>query len=384
MSSFPIYASLIAVAGIFYCLVVTALLVGLRRLPTTRSQHTPFVSIVVAARNEAVNLDRLLTSLTTQTYPNYEIVIANDRSEDETSAILERWSTAIPRIRLIHITHTPHGWSPKKYALTKAIEHSKGEIICLTDADCVPPPMWVSGLVQFFSQDVGVVAGYSPYDEGLTPKTSRVGFFRMLLVRFVTYEETKAALWSAGAIGLGAAWLCTGRNLAYRRSVFDEVYGFETIKHSLSGDDDLFLQHVRRTTRWRIAYAVDSSTFVPTAPPGDFPTFLQQRIRHFSAGKFFSIPMKLFFTSFHAAYLLILYFFLLWIILPNLSWVFPVAFGMKSVFDLALMIIGGQILGSRGLTASFLLMEILYIAYNTLIGPLGFLSRYEWKPELKS
>lgn len=376
-----LHLSIAFAAGVFYCSVLVVLLAGLRRIRPALNDDTPFVSVIVAARNEERNLDRLLTSLTQQQYPHYEIVIADDRSTDETRSILERWRKQEKRVQCVHIDATPPGWSPKKYALTRAIRQARGEILCFTDADCVPPPGWLRGIVTRFDATVGVVAGYSPYDVGLLGDHTPSGFWNELYFSFVYYEELKAALWSAGAIGLNMAWLCTGRNLAYRRRVFDQVNGFESIKHSLSGDDDLFLQLVRRKTDWKIDYALDKSTFVPTAPPPNFSAFLRQRIRHFSAGRFFSLPMKLFFTAFHASNLLIVLSFILWLLVPKLSTLFAAVFAAKTVADFTFMTAGGARLGAVGLKPAFLLMELLYVLYNTIIGPLGFITQSKWKPE---
>ncbi len=378
------HEALITLATLFYSIVMIGLIVGLRRIRRPYSRRTPFVSIIVAARNEEENLDRLLSQLTQQSYPKYEIIIANDRSEDRTKSIIAKWQKRNRRIKRVDIRQTPDGWAPKKHALRSAIQRSKGEILCFTDADCVPPLTWVDGLVRYFDAKVGLVAGYSPYDESLLPDNhDRSSFGRRLLHQFIRYEEFKGALWSAGSIALRRAWLCTGRNLAYRRKVFDDVDGFERIKHSTSGDDDLFLQLVRRSTRWDIAYTTSDSTHVPTAPPMDFRSFLQQRIRHFSAGKYFSFPMKLFFASFHLSNLLIFFYFMLWLLMPGLSYMFLAAFAIKLFVDMVFLLVGGHTLGQRNLNPSFLMMEILYILYNTFIGPLGFVRRFEWKPGLK-
>lgn len=387
------HESLISIAALFYSIVMIGLIVGLMRLRRTsrlssskpHSRRTPLVSIIVAARNEEKNLDRLLTQLTRQSYPEYEIIIANDRSEDRTKSIIAKWQKRDRRIKRVDIRQTPDGWAPKKHALHDAIERSKGEILCFTDADCVPPLAWVAELVQHFTLKVGVVAGYSPYDESLLQNNlDRSTFWRRLLHQFIRYEEFKGALWSAGSIALRKAWLCTGRNLAYRRKVFDDVGGFARIKHSASGDDDLFLQQVRRTTRWGVVYATTASTHVPTGPPADFRSFLQQRIRHFSAGKYFPFPMKLFFAPFHLTNLLILFYFVLWLIVPGLSYVFLAAFAGKLFVDLLFLFVGGLVLGKGNLNLSFVMMEILYVFYNTFIGPLGFVQQFEWKPGLKS
>jgi hypothetical protein len=165
--------------------------------------------------------------------------------------------------------------------------------------------------------------------------------------------------------------------------VYDEVGGFEDIKHSVSGDDDLFLQMVRRKTTWQMRYVTAHGSSVPTFIPRTFREFVDQRIRHFSAGKHFSLPVKLFFLLFHSANLIIL-----------LSLLGAIAFGpsvvsfwpyvIKCIFDSLLFFSAATVLNETRFGPLFLFMEVLVIIYNSLIGPLGFVKKFEWKPETNS
>lgn len=370
--------------ALFYTLVLLALLRGYHRLVPGRFDQEPQVSVIVAARNEEHNIARLLTALRLQSYPNVEVVIVDDGSTDRTAAIVRRFQESNSKIKLVQIglENTPS--SPrKKRALTAGIRQSHGEILVFTDADCVPLPGWVKGLVREFDASVGLVAGYSPYDPQPVALSGR-HLFHEFLHAFVQYEEVKGALWSAGAIGLSRPWLCTGRNLAYRKVVWDEVGGFDKIMHSVSGDDDLFLQLVARQTSWRIRYCLSPETFVPTLPPGTFREFVRQRKRHFSAGKFFSGGMKVFFLTFHASNLVLMIGLFLGLLWPLM---FSVAFWMfivKTAVDFLFVLTGSRAFREQDLLLRFVIMEFLYVAYIALIGPLGFISDFEWKPEPQS
>jgi cellulose synthase/poly-beta-1,6-N-acetylglucosamine synthase-like glycosyltransferase len=266
----------------------------------------------------------------------------------------------------------------KKNALRAGIEASKGEILCFTDADCLPPPTWIEKLVESFTPQVGLVAGYSPYQIP-SGQISELGSLKKIFFNFIGYEEFRAALWASGSIGWNAGWLCTGRNLAYRRKVYQEVNGFENIKMSISGDDDLFLQLVRRQTAWNIQYVNTRESFVPTAPPADFWTFVEQRKRHFSAAKFFPFPMKLFFFIYHASNLLLF-------ISPLLFFTsiisYPVAIALVSTKlggDTVLFQSSFRTFEAENFHRSFILMEALYVLYNSLVGPLGIFRKFRWK-----
>src|SRR6185437_7724002 len=130
--------------------------------PVAAAIVTEGVSVVVAAHNEAKNLARLLPVLLAQDYPDFEIIIANDRSTDETRSVLAQYMT----VKVITIKETPEGVNSKKYALTKAIELASKKIILVTDADCLPlSRQWVRRMASNFTDGKELVLGYCPYEE---------------------------------------------------------------------------------------------------------------------------------------------------------------------------------------------------------------------------
>ena len=148
----------------------------------------------------------------------------------------------------------------------------------------------------------------------------------------------------------------------------------------MSGDDDLFLQLVRRETSWKIRYVTESRSFVPTPPPATLRAFIRQRTRHFSAGKYFSPAMKAFFFLFHTANLALLAGAVASLLFGGSS--LPILlFGAKIIIDLLLFSYAAPIFHQLRFGTFFLFGEILYVLYNALIGPLGFLKPFEWKPE---
>jgi cellulose synthase/poly-beta-1,6-N-acetylglucosamine synthase-like glycosyltransferase len=381
MPAFDLIPILLSVATLFYAGTFIALLIGLSHASTSHSPATPFASIIVAARNEERHLPGLLDCLLSQQYPQYEVVIVDDRSSDSSAEIVRSRQTANNNLKLISVSAVDPGMPPKKNALTKGIQASGGDILLFTDADCLPPPTWISTMIGGFDENTGMVGGYSPYQHGLFGIESRSALLKFFYA-FIGYEEFKMALWSAGSIGLRRGWLCTGRNLAYRRRVWDEVLGFQKIKHSVSGDDDLFLQLVQRTTTWGIRSVVSPAAHVPTRPPGTAAEFLQQRKRHFSAGRFFTLPLKLFFILFHGFNLFLYLALAGFFISPSFAWGLPV-FLIKSFVDLAFIFLGSGKFGTPPPLFSFPFMELGLLWYNLIVGPLGILGSFTWKPDPK-
>jgi cellulose synthase/poly-beta-1,6-N-acetylglucosamine synthase-like glycosyltransferase len=361
-----------------YVTVVLYLLHAFSRVRSGGSKATPFVSVIVAARNEETALPALLSALQSQSYPQIEILIVNDRSTDQTARIVADAAVKQSRIRLVNIVERSEILPPKKNALTVAIQQSRGEIICLTDADCIPPSAWVERLVEYFEPEVGMVAGFSPYNVSEKVR-AEFSAFQKVLVNFVRFEEILTSFLAASCSHSGFPWLCSGRNLAYRREVFDAVGGFSSSRGSVSGDDDLLLQAVRSKTRWKIVYALEEHTFVPTTPPTTATGFLHQRLRHFSDGKYYLLSVQGFLFWYHASNLAILVYFVM-----GLVGIVNLAFGC-TVLGVKLMIDGYTIVASSKRFAqpaswtSFVPNEILYVLYNVLIGPLGFFEKFSWK-----
>ena len=152
-----------------------------------------------------------------------EVIVVDDRSNDCTSTVVERFDGLMNNLACITIDRVPSGISPKKNALAHAIQISRGEIIIQTDADCIPPPTWISGMVSGFEYDVGMVTGIAPY----YPESG-------MLNSFVRHEYLWNAALSSASIVLGHGTHASGRNMAFRKDIFDRIGGYGAGKKILS------------------------------------------------------------------------------------------------------------------------------------------------------
>jgi len=353
-----------------YAFIHYLILKGLGRLSYPTNPELLSVSIIVAARNEEESIGRCLHALVKQNYPKdlYEIIIVNDRSTDATAEIVMSMRKKFPFIRLIGIERLSPDMPPKKFALDEGIRSAKNDVLIFTDADSYPPQQWLREVVKAFTPEVGVVAGYSPFEWKAT-----ASFQHRWGDRFLRYEELKNTIGAAAGVGLKSAYMCTGRNFAYRRAVFTEVGGFDKIKQSLSGDDDLFIQVVQRDTKWEIRYMTSVDSVVVTEPPVTVDEFVSQRKRHFSAGKYYPRRMKVIFASAHAFNAIALF----TLIIFPLYGVFICA--CKLGIDWFVMYRGTRVFGNRELLPLFAPLELMFVLYNLIIGPLGYLGQFEWK-----
>ena len=236
-----------------------------------KSDFQPNVSVIISARNEEKNIGKLIESLVEQDYPinKFEILIANDRSNDNTSKILIEYQKKISNIKILNINQTPIGWANKKWALSQLIDLANSDIILQVDADCVTPPTWIKAMIGNFSNDkVGFVCGSSPlvHDD-------------VLLNKIFQMESLIQESINAGAILNGLAVSCTGRNIAFRKKYFELVDGYSGNQDIPSGDDDLLLQKMAIEGNCIIKYSLNYRSLVDSYAPLNFSEFIKQRLR---------------------------------------------------------------------------------------------------------
>lgn len=243
----------------------------------------PSVSLIVSARNEQENIDNLCKCLLDQKYPtdNLEFIIVNDRSTDNTKALLIKWQKQISNLKIINLKHTPVGWAPKKWALNQAISASKNEIIIQTDADCIFNENWLMTMVQpFADSNTGFVSGPAPLIHS-----------NELINSMFEIESLSMDAFFGGAIKKGIPLSCTGRNMGFRKEAFNQVGGYQDISDQISGDDDLLLQKFALSPNWDIEFVKDPDSVVESNAPGSLESLVSQRLRFASKGfKYYDLP----------------------------------------------------------------------------------------------
>ena len=353
----------------FYVIVLLLIFMGLGRLRVSTSDVEPFVSVVVAARNEEENIQALLAALTRQNYPShlYEIIIIDDQSTDRTATIVSSFDSH--KVRLYRTTNRDQVISPKKKAIHLGIQKAKGEIILLTDADCVPPECWIKGIVRLFTNDVGMVIGFSPCE---LPRLSfPVG-------DLLAIESLSLAAVAAGTSGLGYPATCNGRNLAYRKKVYEQVGGFDKIQNFVSGDDDLLLKLVQASS-WKIQYAYDRRLVVPTKAVKNLRQFGNQRLRHASKG-FHYHTGKVIGLILVYLYNVMIFFAVPLALFQNLSAWVPIFFiGLKAASEFILLCRFAAAMDRLHYMPIFPIAELLHVPYVVIIGALGPLKKFKWK-----
>jgi cellulose synthase/poly-beta-1,6-N-acetylglucosamine synthase-like glycosyltransferase len=270
------------------------------------TQLRPY-SVIIAAHNEAKNITPCFEALIQQDYPPelYEIILAADRCSDETVAKAQAFRKEFPNLKILEIHRTPPAVSPKKYALSRAVEAAAHEHLLFLDADVVPGPKHLRAMNRYFAEDTAAVVSLMKF---FPPQT----FWQ----KFLMFEKLVSWCIAGAGIGWKRPLIAYGGNWGYTKSAFEKVRGFEEIEYSLSGDDDLLLQkHTANLILW-------------------------------IAGLFY------------------------WPALGGLL--------LKLLGDWLIIRQGKKLFREEFSFPAAILFDFLYLVYNTLIGPLGYIGKVKW------
>ena len=315
-----------------YCILILYYAYQWNRIQTNSAADEAkkyFVSIVLPVRNEAENILKTLSTLASQDYYKglYEIIVVDDQSTDDTIEKVNKFikSNSVVRILVTQITASEKNVG-KKAAIAKAIEIAKGEIIITTDADCTVGSKWLVALVSPFSNDeVNMVLGKVEIDEGNT-----------LLHKFQHIEFATLIGLTGATAQMQKPLLCNGANLAYRKSVYNEVNYYDIINEGYSGDDVFLMQKIHDKYPGSISFIKSDDALVLTTPKNTWQELIQQRKRWISKmsnykssrasylGVFiFAVNLALLFIAIHSLLSLnIIPIFLFWIIKSIVDYIF--------------------------------------------------------------
>lgn len=266
-----IFVACIVIQALYYLLFFLRLnfVKGFSRLP----ENLPPVSVVICARNEAKNLQQYLKIVLIQQYPQFEVVVVNDQSTDNTVDVLVEYYRRNKNLKLVNIAPGEQKeFAGKKQALLKGIETATYDTIVVTDADCRPATThWLAKMVGSYMKETKFVLGYSPFE-----RTSG------LLNKVIRYEGFMTALLSFGFAEAGLPYMGVGRNLSYKKSVLDGFQGFKKNPALLTGDDDLLVNE--KAQRGNTEVCLDKDAFIYTQPANDLSSWLAQKKRHLRSG----------------------------------------------------------------------------------------------------
>lgn len=307
------------------------------------------VSVVVCAKNEYHNLQKNLPLILCQDYSDYEVVVVNDASDDETGFLLENLSREYERLKVVTINQNLNFFSGKKFPLSIGIRSASHELILLTDADCRPASNnWLREMQQGFGLGTDIVLGYGAYEK-------RKGLLN-LLIRFDTFQVALQYLSFSLA---GLTYMGVGRNLAYRKSLFFANNGFISHYKVSSGDDDLFINSVATAKNTRIVVNPQAHTL--SEPKIAFKSWFRQKRRHLTTGIYYKPKFKWLLGTYSFSQLL---FFALIVALPILHYqwlVVMLLFALRWLSQLVVLYKAGRVLETKLPFVFFPLVELFFL-----------------------
>lgn len=254
------------------------------RLAFYRRKVTPVdlppVSVIICAKNEYQNLLHNLPLVLEQEYPDYEVIVVNDASDDDSIELLNSLTRKYKHLRIFDLEQNLNFFSGKKFPLSLGIKSARYEVLLLTDADCKPAsPQWIRTMVENYGPRTEIVLGYGTYRK-------TVGFLNQV----IRYDAFLVAMQYLSFALAGIPYMGVGRNLSYKKSLFYHTKGFISHYKLKSGDDDLFINRVAKRKNTRIEISPDAHT-ISTAKASLVQWFLQKR-RHYTTAKYYRPAFK--------------------------------------------------------------------------------------------
>ncbi len=332
--------------------------------PQTGKASLAPVSVVIAARNEQENLKTYLPSILEQDYPDFEVIVVNDCSWDESQAWLEEYQKTQPRLRVSQLIEQDKYPTGKKFALTIGIKAAKHDLLLFTDADCQPSSnQWLRNMQSHFVTGTEIVVGFSPYEKK-----------KGLLNLFIRFETLLTAQFYLSAVLLKRPFMGVGRNLAYRKDLFFKHKGFASHQHIICGDDDLFVNAAAKSTN--VAIEINQASFVQTQPKTTFSAWARQKKRHMFVGKLYKPSDKRFLGTYYGALMLFYGALIATLIVNPLTWpVVAAIFGVKFISQSFIFYLCGKQLKYQSVSFYILFLDVLYVLFLLTFGVKGFFTK---------
>jgi cellulose synthase/poly-beta-1,6-N-acetylglucosamine synthase-like glycosyltransferase len=345
---------------------------GWNRIPVFKPRplsNTPFISVIIPARDEENTIAACLESLAKQDYSKdlYEVIVVDDDSSDLTSSRVRDFLSAHSDMKGSLLRTGQNGQAPfKKQAITLAVVHAKGELILSSDADCLISPSWISSMVAECEKERAVLIS-GP----------------VLLTEEKTLLDKMQSLEFLGLIGIGAASIgnqrpimCNGASIAYARQSFYKVGGYANDATS-SGDDTQLLKKIQFQYPGRIKFLKSAESAVLTQCKKTLPELIQQRIRWSS-----KIPTRM---SALTVFVAVIAFLLHAVIFLSLIFrlcqpsILVICWITKALFEFFFLWSLSSFFGKKKLLYVFLPAQIIYPVYIVWTGLLALRGTYVWK-----
>ncbi|MCC6371408.1 MAG: glycosyltransferase [Bacteroidia bacterium] len=322
------------------------------------------VSVIICAKNEDENLTEFLPKVLTQDYPDFEVIVVNDCSWDNTEHVIDEFSKIFPNLRKANIKEDAYYKHGKKFAILVGIKAAKHNRLLFIDADCYPSSdNWLKEMVLGFSVEKEIVLGYGAYEK-------QTGFLNKL----IRFDAFIIAMQYLSAAIKGKAYMGVGRNMAYTKELFFNEKGFSRHYHINSGDDDLFVNQAATKTNVNVCVSNEAITY--SKAKKTFKDWRIQKARHlttsplYSSGSKTKLAFNYFSQYFFYSSLLMLFLSVQTLIL------IPILVILKSIVQLVVLNKACSKFNEKDLLAGSVLYELILL----FIYPIFHLTKLFYKP----
>lgn len=274
-----IFLNIVLIFTALYLICIAAFTFGLfnlkERFHSVNKNNLIKVSVLIAARNEEKNIEKLLESLKKQSFPKelFEVIIVNDHSTDNTDEIINDFINKNKELDVKLLKSEKKG---KKHAISQALHSAINELVIVTDADCVLNDLWIESIVGFYQEEKCKMI-LAPVL--LSPAEN-------LFEKMQVLEHLSLIGSTAGSASIGFPVMCNGANMAYERKAALEVEKFRKDFDIPSGDDMFLLeQFVKCYGHNNVKFLLSKSAVVKTKTCKTIKDFFRQRRRWVSKTK---------------------------------------------------------------------------------------------------
>ena len=361
-----IFLAALGIQSLYY--LVIFLRVAFKLKAPATPDTWPGVTVLVCAHDEEDNLRELLPILYKQDYPNFEVVVVDDRSNDGTYDLLLAEKEYEAKLKPVFVGQTPEYANGKKWGITLGIKAASHDWVLLTDADCRPSSnQWIKEMALRFTEDKDFTLGYSPYQKA-----------KGLLNAFIRFETLFTALQYLGFARSGRPYMGVGRNLAYRKSLFLKKKGFHDFFGVTGGDDDIFVNRHARKKNTAVAYGPNAITW--SIPKEKWGEYFRQKKRHLAVGKLYRGTDRFLLGGLLMSHVLLWATGLALLAFPQV-WVYlAIAWGFRWLTQYLVFGLGARQLGHRFDLWFLPFLDFLYVFYYFSVGiPAQFSKRVQWR-----
>ena len=362
---------------LLYGAMITGAIIGFNKLRASATElplhYQPqlFLSIVVSARNEEENIAHFFSELEKQAYSKelFELLIIDDASEDLTYSLIQDYVKK-STLQISVLQNTSH--LGKKKSIAQCIAQAKGSIIITTDADVVyRSALWLQTIAFTFEMKAPAML-IMPID--FETSTGLVSAFQLT-------ENLALTAITAGFVGIQKPFLCNGANLAFQKSAYEQVNGYQTHQHISSGEDVFLLESIKKAYGSQaIFYGLSRFLICKTKTEKTWTNLLQQRLRWAYKAKYNTNWLNsaiaiLMLLANGLPWAVLVAFFTQAISIPYLvTFMFA-----KFIFDFLLLFLAADFLGKKLYMRWFFPFQWLYGIYALTVGVGAMFIKPRWK-----